>query len=264
MRELPESRVKYNLAAACIYLACKQAGFPRTLDEMAVILGLDAVLLGRTQSAIARAFDLHSHPINPQSLIPRMATTARLSSSLAELARQLCSQLTTTYDTTKPQTLAAVCLLIVALGNRATINLDNLVASAHLSLASIQKMYVELKSELKKRCSSELLSRINLKDLPKSIDKAILAELRNSYSSRQLSSIQTRETPVLDATERSSVSVPGSAIARKRPRAALFTANQSADKEFGKLGWFKRRLDRSTNFNIDTTSECNTLTSLLS
>ncbi|BCS90969.1 MAG: transcription initiation factor IIB [Candidatus Micrarchaeota archaeon] len=77
---------------AVIYAACRQAGIPRTLDEIAQLSGVQKKEVGRTYRVIAHALGLHIPLTDPMSYVPRYAAALKLSPEAKEKAVEILNE----------------------------------------------------------------------------------------------------------------------------------------------------------------------------
>jgi transcription initiation factor TFIIB len=78
-----------GVATAALYAAARQAGTPRSLDEIEVVSRVDKMELTRTYRYIVRELKLEIQPADPEQYVPRFASDLDLSDEAERQARQL-------------------------------------------------------------------------------------------------------------------------------------------------------------------------------
>lgn len=146
MGRLVISKSKDPIIAACIYLACRMENYPRTLDEVSFATGVDVKLVSKMQQVIARRLQLSIGRLRPQHLVNRFATRVNCSHCVSNLAAELCEKLTRLelLETLPPQLVAAGTLVVAALVEGASINIDMLTAVTLVTVPSIKTVYRQL------------------------------------------------------------------------------------------------------------------------
>ncbi len=88
-KNLVRGRSIEGVVAAALYAACRQAGVPRTLDEIATYSRVDRKEVGRTYRFIARELGLKLMPTSPADYIPRFCTALGLSGEVQKKAIEI-------------------------------------------------------------------------------------------------------------------------------------------------------------------------------
>jgi transcription initiation factor TFIIB len=78
-----------GVATASLYAAARQAGVPRSLDEVERVSRVDKMELTRTYRYIIRELNLEVKPADPESYIPRFVSDLDLSDEVERRAREL-------------------------------------------------------------------------------------------------------------------------------------------------------------------------------
>ncbi|MCL5007797.1 MAG: transcription initiation factor IIB [Candidatus Marsarchaeota archaeon] len=81
-----------TVVQAVIYAACRKAGMPRTLDEIANISGLPKKEIGRAYRAISHGLNLRIPLTDPVSYVPRYVNALKLSAEAQEEAMKLLKE----------------------------------------------------------------------------------------------------------------------------------------------------------------------------
>ncbi len=88
-KNLIRGRSIEGVVAAALYAACRQAGFPRTLDEIAQYSRVDRKEIGRTYRFIARELGLKLMPTSPADYVPRFCAALNLSGEVQRKAIEI-------------------------------------------------------------------------------------------------------------------------------------------------------------------------------
>ena len=78
-----------GVATAALYAAARQAGVPRSLDEVERVSRVDKMELTRTYRYIIRELNLEVKPADPESYVPRFISDLELSDEIERRAREL-------------------------------------------------------------------------------------------------------------------------------------------------------------------------------
>ncbi len=81
-----------TVVQAVIYAACRKAGMPRTLDEIATISGLPKKEIGRAYRAISHELGLKIPLTDPVAYVPRYVNALKLSGEAQEKAVELLKE----------------------------------------------------------------------------------------------------------------------------------------------------------------------------
>jgi transcription initiation factor TFIIB len=88
-KNLIRGRSIEGVVAAALYAACRQAGVPRTLDEIATYSRVDRKEIGRTYRFIARELGLKLMPTSPADYVPRFCAALNLSGEVQKKAIEI-------------------------------------------------------------------------------------------------------------------------------------------------------------------------------
>ncbi len=78
-----------GVATASVYAAARQAGVPRSLDEIADVSRVEKSEVARTYRYVVRELGLEVQPADPESYVPRFASDLDLSDEAERRAREL-------------------------------------------------------------------------------------------------------------------------------------------------------------------------------
>ena len=78
-----------GVATASLYAAARQAGVPRSLDEVSGVSRVEKSEIARTYRYVVRELGLEVKPADPESYVPRFASDLELSDEAENRARKL-------------------------------------------------------------------------------------------------------------------------------------------------------------------------------
>ncbi|MGC9157086.1 MAG: transcription initiation factor IIB [Candidatus Micrarchaeia archaeon] len=135
---------------AALYTVCRQAGMPRTLDEISQISGVPKKEIGRTYRIIVHELGLKIPLTNPISYVPRYVAALKLSSEVQEKAESLLRQAMKKglVSGRSPTGVCAAAVYIASalVGERRT--QKEVAEVAGVTEVTIRNRYRELKKEL--------------------------------------------------------------------------------------------------------------------
>jgi transcription initiation factor TFIIB len=135
-----------GVATAAVYAAARQAGVPRSLDEVEMVSRVDKMELTRTYRYVVRELGLEIRPADPESYVPRFASDLGLSDEAERRARQLI--VTAREDGIlsgkSPVGLAAAAVYAAALLTNEKVTQSQVSDVANISEVTIRNRYKEL------------------------------------------------------------------------------------------------------------------------
>jgi transcription initiation factor TFIIB len=135
-----------GVATAAVYAAARQAGVPRSLDEVEMVSRVDKMELTRTYRYVVRELGLEIKPADPESYVPRFASDLDLSDEAERRARQLI--VTAREDGIlsgkSPVGLAAAAVYAAALLTNEKVTQSQVSEVANISEVTIRNRYKEL------------------------------------------------------------------------------------------------------------------------
>ena len=84
--DLIRGRSVEGVAAAVIYIACREADIPRSLDEIEGVARVEQLELGRTYRYLAAELGIMLSPVKPQQFVPRFCSELDLSTAATHRA----------------------------------------------------------------------------------------------------------------------------------------------------------------------------------
>jgi transcription initiation factor TFIIB len=135
-----------GVSTACVYAAARQAGVPRSLDEIANVSRVDKLELTRTYRYIVRQLDLEVKPADPTSYVPRFASDLELSDETERRARDLLenAKQSAIISGKSPVGLAAAAVYAAALLTNEKVTQSEVSEVADISEVTIRNRYKEL------------------------------------------------------------------------------------------------------------------------
>lgn len=139
-----------SMITATIYLACRQHGLPRTLDEVAKASHVTRKDLARAIRHIIRYLDEPIAKARPEDFIPRIATELQISGEVQITAKRLIERAREKGITIgkAPNGLAAAALYLASLIHQQNQTQRTLSEAAHVTEVTIRNRYKELTKKL--------------------------------------------------------------------------------------------------------------------
>jgi transcription initiation factor TFIIB len=135
-----------GVATASLYAAARQAGTPRSLDELEVVSRVDKMELTRTYRYIVRELKLEIEPADPEQYVPRFASDLDLSDEAERRARELLRNAKGEglHSGKSPVGLAAAAVYAAALLTNEKVTQSQVSEVANISEVTIRNRYKEL------------------------------------------------------------------------------------------------------------------------
>jgi len=135
-----------GVASASLYAAARQAGTPRSLDEIAAVSRVEKMELTRTYRYVVRKLSLEIAPADPESYVPRFASDLDLSEEVERRARQLieAAREDGRLSGKSPVGLAAAAVYAAALLTNKRVTQGEVSEIANVSEVTIRNRYKEL------------------------------------------------------------------------------------------------------------------------
>ena len=134
------------VATASLYASARQAGMPRSLDEIARVSRVDRMELTRTYRYVVRELSLEIQPADPESYVPRFASDLDLSDETERRARDLLRNAkgTAILSGKSPVGLAAAAVYAASLLTNQAVTQSQVSDVADISEVTIRNRYKEL------------------------------------------------------------------------------------------------------------------------
>ncbi|EMA47327.1 transcription factor TFIIB cyclin-related protein [Halococcus morrhuae DSM 1307] len=146
--DLLRGRSIEGMSTAAVYAAARQAGIPRSLDEVAAVSRIEQLRITRTYRHLIRELGLEIEPADPLDYIPRLVSDLDLSEEAEQRSRDL---LTTVIETEErylsgknPVGLAAAAVYAGALLTNEKATQEAVGEVADISKPTIRKRYPDL------------------------------------------------------------------------------------------------------------------------
>ena len=135
-----------GVSTAALYAAARQAGTPRSLDEIAAVSRVEKMELTRTYRYIVRQLGLEVQPADPVSYVPRFASELNLSDEAERRSRELleAAKEAGVHSGKSPVGLAAAAIYAAALLTNQKLTQSEVSAVTDVSEVTIRNRYKEL------------------------------------------------------------------------------------------------------------------------
>jgi transcription initiation factor TFIIB len=135
-----------GVSTAALYAAARQAGVPRSLDEVERVSRIDRMELTRTYRYIIRELNLEVKPADPESYVPRFVSDLELSDEVEHRARELIEAARNDgiLSGKSPVGLAAAAVYAAALLCNQKVTQSEVSEVADISEVTIRNRYKEL------------------------------------------------------------------------------------------------------------------------
>ena len=135
-----------GVSTASLYAAARQAGTPRSLDELTGVSRVDKDEIARTYRYIARELSLEIKPADPEQYVPRFASDLDLSEEAERRARELLSTAKSqgVHSGKSPVGLAAAAIYAASLLTNQKVTQSQVSEVANISEVTIRNRYHEL------------------------------------------------------------------------------------------------------------------------
>jgi transcription initiation factor TFIIB len=135
-----------GVATSAVYAAARQAGVPRSLDEVAGVSRVEKSEIARTYRYVVRELGLEVAPADPESYVPRFVSSLGLSEEVDIRARQLLGSAKQqgVHSGKSPVGLAAAAVYAAALLTNERTTQSAVSEVADISEVTIRNRYHEL------------------------------------------------------------------------------------------------------------------------
>ena len=135
-----------GVSTASVYAAARQAGVPRSLDEITDVSRVEKSEIARTYRYVVRELGLEVQPADPESYVPRFASSLELSEEAERRARELLKNAKEkgVHSGKSPVGLAAAAVYAAALLTNEKTTQAAVSEVADISEVTIRNRYHEL------------------------------------------------------------------------------------------------------------------------
>jgi len=135
-----------GVATSSLYAAARQAGTPRSLDEISNVSRVEKDEIARTYRYVVRELNLEIQPADPESYVPRFSSDLDLSEEVERRARQLLQNAKEkgVHSGKSPVGLAAAAVYAASLLTNEKVTQNEVSEVANISEVTIRNRYHEL------------------------------------------------------------------------------------------------------------------------
>ncbi|PSP30780.1 transcription initiation factor IIB 2 [Halobacteriales archaeon QH_10_67_22] len=135
-----------GVATSALYAAARQAGTPRSLDEIAAVSRVEKMELTRTYRYVVRELSLEIQPAKPESYVPRFVSDLDLPDEVERRARDLIdgAREAGVLSGKSPVGIAAAAVYAAALLTNQKVTQSEVSEVANVSEVTIRNRYTEL------------------------------------------------------------------------------------------------------------------------
>jgi len=135
-----------GVATAALYAAARQAGTPRSLDEIAAVSRVERMELTRTYRYVVRELKLEVQPADPENYVPRYVSDLDLPDDVERRARELidAAREAGVLSGKSPVGIAAAAVYAAALLTNEKVTQSEVSDVADVSEVTIRNRYKEL------------------------------------------------------------------------------------------------------------------------
>ena len=139
-----------GVAAAAIYMACRQCNIIRTLEEVAVAANISKKEGGRNYRFLLRKLETRVPPVNPTSYVSKFVNQLTLSGETENIAMKILTQATELRLTSGrgPAGIAAAATYIASMITDERRTQGEIAKGAHVTEVTIRNRYKELTQKL--------------------------------------------------------------------------------------------------------------------
>jgi transcription initiation factor TFIIB len=143
---LVRGRTIQSVAVACIYLACRQCGVIRTLEDVAVSVGISKKEAARNYRFLLRSLKPSVSQVNPRGYVSKIVSNLRLSGDTERLAVRILDQASVMKLTggRGPSGMAAACVYISTRLTEDMRTQGDIAHEAQVTEVTIRNRYKEL------------------------------------------------------------------------------------------------------------------------
>ena len=149
-RKLTRGRTVSGVLAAAVYIACREMGAHRTLDDIATACNVKRKELSKDFRMLHTRLDLKIPQQDPMKCIAKVASKAKLSEKTKRQAAQIMRNVTREEISAgkDPMGLAATVLYLSSIKNGETITQSNIAEAAGVTEVTVRTRAKELRNKL--------------------------------------------------------------------------------------------------------------------
>lgn len=147
--DLIRGRSIEGASTAAIYIACRQEGIPRSLEEVSAVSRVGRTEIGRTYRYLSRELGLEMKPVNPKKFVPRYCTELELSTKVEKEAEKIIEETAEKLLSGRdPTAFAAGAIYIASMLHDEHKTQDEIAEAADVTEVTVRNRYQEQVEEL--------------------------------------------------------------------------------------------------------------------
>jgi len=149
-KKLLRGRSINAMVAACLYVACREKGIPRTLQEILEEASVSPKDVRRSVSILMKEFKLKTQNTDPVALVPRYVTDLGLDSEIVELTSKILTVYISKFSISgvDPKGLCAGAIYIACRLRNIELTQLQIANSIGITEVTLRSRYKELKKKL--------------------------------------------------------------------------------------------------------------------
>ena len=149
-KKLLRGRSINAMVAACLYLACRQKGIPRTLQEILEEASVSPKDVRRSVSVLMKEFKLKTQNTDPVALLPRYVTDLGLDSEIVALTSKILTVYVSKFPISgiDPKGLCAGAIYIACRLRNIELTQLEIANSVGITEVTLRSRYKELRKKL--------------------------------------------------------------------------------------------------------------------
>ena len=149
-KKLLRGRSINAMVAACLYVACREKGIPRTLQEILEEASVSPKDVRRSISILMKEFKLKTQNTDPVALVPRYVTDLGLDSEIVELTSKILTVYISKFSISgvDPKGLCAGAIYIACRLRNIELTQLQIANSVGITEVTLRSRYKELKKKL--------------------------------------------------------------------------------------------------------------------
>lgn len=143
--DLIQGRSIEAVAASSLYVACRKAEIPRSLDEFDDVARVDRTEIGRTYRYLASELEIEMKPVDPKLFVPRFCSELELDGTVQRTAINILEQIMNEklHSGKSPTGLAAAAIYTAASRNDNERTKSEIAEVAQVAEVTIRKRHQE-------------------------------------------------------------------------------------------------------------------------
>jgi transcription initiation factor TFIIB len=149
-KQLIRGRTIQSIVAATIYMACRQCGLHRSLEDISKTANLTKKDVARNYRFLHRELNSEIPQVDRSNLITKFVNNLNLPGSIERIARDILTQATKLQLTTgrAPEGITAACIYLACKLSDVYMTQGNVAKTAQITEVTIRNRYKELVKNL--------------------------------------------------------------------------------------------------------------------